>query len=123
MGWQPRRAGDCPPYLRAFLRKRIALLFARLQQQEQIGYIPMNEGCMDLDLPTQGSAAALAGSRLGRARHSVRAAPGYKKTRVGNRGGQGTARPNCRCPKVNFNCYKAKAADCFQSAALNEESA
>jgi hypothetical protein len=52
--WERRRAEDCPPYLRAFLRKRIALLFARLQQQEQTGYIPMDEGCMDLDLPTQG---------------------------------------------------------------------
>jgi len=49
VGWQSRLAEDCSPYPRAFLRKRIALLFARLQQQEQTGYISMDEGCMDLD--------------------------------------------------------------------------
>ena len=42
-------------------------------------------------------------SRLGRARHSVRAVPGHQVTRVGNRGGQRTARPTCGCAKVQFN--------------------
>jgi len=56
----------------------------------------MDEGCMDLDLPNQGTAAALYELRLGRARHSVRAVPGHKMTRVGNRGVQRTARPTRR---------------------------
>jgi len=43
-------AGKGLPALPAdFLRKRIALLFARLQQQEQTGYIRVDEGCLDLD--------------------------------------------------------------------------
>ena len=88
-----------------FLRKRIALLLPRLQQQEQTGYIPMDEGCRNLDLSTQGSATSLAKSLLGRARHSVRAVPGHQVTRVGNRGGQRTGRPTRQFPNVNFNGY------------------
>jgi uridylate kinase len=60
---------------------------------------------MDLDLSTQGPAAAHAGWRLGRARYSVRAAPGHQVTQVGNRGGQRTARPPRRCPPVQLNCH------------------
>ena len=65
----------------------------------------MDEGCRDLDLSTQGPAASLSESLLGRARHSVRAGPGHKVKRVGNRGGQRTARPTRRIPNVNFNGY------------------
>jgi hypothetical protein len=41
--------GTARPILRTILRKRIALLLPRLQWQEQTGYIPMDEGCPDLD--------------------------------------------------------------------------
>ena len=65
----------------------------------------MDEGCLDLDGSTQGSAAALADSRLGRARHSVRAAPGPKVTWVGSSGGQGTARPTCGLFAIELRYY------------------
>ncbi len=41
--------GTARPILRTILRKRIALLLPRLQWQEQTGYIPMDEGYLDLD--------------------------------------------------------------------------
>ena len=63
----------------------------------------MDEEYPNPDGPTQGPTAAHAGSLLGRARHSVRAAPGHQVTWVGNRGVQGTARPTDRCFKVKFN--------------------
>ena len=63
----------------------------------------MDEGCMDLDLLTQGPAAALYESRSGRARHSVRAGVVNQDARVGSRGGQRTARPTRRCPKVKIH--------------------
>ena len=72
-----------------FFRKWIVLLLPRLQQQEQTGYILMDEGCLDLELSTQGPAATLSESLLGRARHSVRAAPGDKVTRVAIPAGRG----------------------------------
>jgi hypothetical protein len=56
----------------------------------------MDEGCLDLDLPTQGPAAALAESLLGRARHSVRAVVVNQPAWIGNRGGQRAARPTRR---------------------------
>jgi hypothetical protein len=48
--------------------------------------------------------AVLSNFGTGRARHSVRAAVVNPHAWVGNRGVQGTARPTCRCPKVEFNC-------------------
>ena len=60
----------------------------------------MDEECLNLDLPNQGSATALAGSRLGRARHSVRAGVVNQDAWVGNHGGQKTARPTRRGAKV-----------------------
>ena len=50
--------------------------------------------------------------RSGRACHSVRAVGLNPPAWVGNRGGQGTARPTRRCSKVNFNCYSVGPPAC-----------
>ena len=66
----------------------------------------MDEGCLDPDGSTQGPAATLAESLLGRARHSVRAGVVNQDAWVGNRGGQGTARPTRRGAKIQLNCHR-----------------